>query len=110
MWDTHCHVFGDGDSGSGLWYNPRLDEFWRPLDYAQRTLYVNASCTDNSPGRTDRSFADRLLAQCREMAPGFHVLLFAFDWARDDAGRPMLDRSTFRVPDAYVAALAHSHP
>ena len=110
VWDTHCHVFGDGDSGSGLWYNPRLDEFWRPLDYAQRTLYVNASCTDNSPGRTDKSFADRLLAQCREMAPGFHVMLFAFDWARDDAGRPMLDRSTFHVPDAYAAALAHSHP
>lgn len=107
--DTHCHVFGDGDAGSGLWYNPRLDEFWRPLGYAQRALYVNASCTDNSPGRTDQSFVDRLLAQCREMAPGFRVLLFAFDWARDDAGRPVLDRSTFHVPDAYVGALARSH-
>ncbi|HMN76372.1 MAG TPA: hypothetical protein PKC97_09920 [Burkholderiaceae bacterium] len=110
MWDTHCHVFGDGDSGSGLWYNPKLDEFWRPLGYAQRALYINASCTDHSPGRTDRSFADRLLAQCDEMAPGFHVLLFAFDWARDDAGRPMQGKSSFFVPNAYAAALAHAHP
>lgn len=110
VWDTHCHVFGDGDSGSRLWYNPKLDEFWRPLGYAQRALYVNASCTDNSPGRTDKSFADRLLAQCGEMASGFHVLLFAFDWARDDAGRPMLEKSSFFVPDAYAAALAHAHP
>ncbi|HRP27553.1 MAG TPA: amidohydrolase family protein [Burkholderiaceae bacterium] len=108
--DTHCHVFGDGDSGSQLWYNPKLDEFWRPLGYAQRALYVNASCTDNSPGHTDKSFADRLLAQCDEMAPGFQVLLFAFDWARDDAGRPMLEKSSFFVPNAYAAALAHAHP
>lgn len=110
VWDTHCHVFGDGDSGSGLWVNPRLDDFWRPLGYIQRALYVNASCTDNSPGRTDKSFVVRLLADCREMAPGFHVLLFAFDWARDDAGQPMLDRSTFHVPDDYTAGLAQSHP
>lgn len=108
--DTHCHVFGDGDSGSGLWYNPKLDDFWHPLGYVQRALYVNASCTDDSAGRADRSFVERLLAQCREMAPGFHVLLFAFDWARDDAGQPMRERSTFHVPDDYVAALAQQHP
>lgn len=108
--DTHCHVFGDGDSGSGLWYNPKLDEIWRPLGYVQRAVYVNASCTDNSPGRTDTSFAARLLAQCDEMASGFHVLLFAFDWARDANGRPDLERSSFYVPDAYVAQMARSHP
>jgi uncharacterized protein len=33
-------------------------------------------------------------------------LLFAFDWARDDAGRPSAEQSTFYVPDDYCAKLA----
>ena len=110
VWDTHCHVFGNGDSGSGLWFNPRLEQIWQPRGYVQRQFYVNASCVDESPGKADTSFVERLLAQCRAMAPGFHVLLFGFDWARDDAGAPMPDRSTFHVPDDYVAGLAASHP
>ena len=110
VWDTHCHVFGDGDSGSGLWYNPRLNQVWRPKGYVQKSFYVNASCVDESPGNVDRSFVERLLAQCKDMAPGFHVMLFGFDWARNDAGEPMPERSTFYVPDDYVAGLARKHP
>jgi uncharacterized protein len=110
LWDTHCHVFGDGDSGSGLWYNPRMDQIWHPLGYLQRAFYVNASCTDDSRGRADNSFIERLLLQCRGMPPGFRVMLFAFDWARDDSGAPMKERSTFYVPDQYVASLAARHP
>ncbi len=25
VWDVHCHVFGTGDSGSGIWLNPALE-------------------------------------------------------------------------------------
>ncbi len=110
VWDTHCHVFGNGDSGSGLWFNPVLDQFWRPRQYLQREFYVNASCVDMTPGEADKSFVTRLLAQCRGMAPGFHALLFAFDWARDAVGAPLQERSTFYVPDDYVAGLAQRHP
>jgi len=110
VWDTHCHVFGDGDSGSGLWYNPRLEQIWRPRGYVQREFYINASCVDETPGNVDKSFVERLLGKCLGMPPGFHVLLFAFDWARDDAGAPMPERSTFHVPDDYVAKLSNNHP
>ncbi|MFZ4535770.1 amidohydrolase family protein [Propionivibrio sp.] len=110
VWDTHCHVFGNGDSGSGLWFNPRMEQFWHPRSYVQREFYLNASCVDDSPGKVDTSFVERLLAQCRGMAPGFHALLFAFDWARDEAGAPLAERSTFYVPDDFVAGLAFSHP
>ncbi len=110
VWDTHCHVFGNGDSGSGLWFNPTMEQIWNPLGYLQREFYINASCTDDSPGKADRSFVERLLAQCRGMAPGFHVLLFGFDWARDDSGATLADHSTFYVPDDYAAGLAASHP
>jgi mannonate dehydratase len=110
VWDSHCHVFGNGDSGSGLWYNPRLDKIWPPLGYVQRELYVNAACVEMSPGRTDTNYVERMLNQMQAMPGGFHALLFGFDWARDDAGAPMPDRSTFHVPDDYVAGLAASHP
>ena len=110
VWDTHCHVFGDGDSGSELWFNPDLEKLSNPRGYVQREFYINASCIDERPGKIDNSFVQRLLAQCRGMAGGFNALLFGFDWARDDAGAPMRERSTFHVPDAYVASLAAAHP
>jgi uncharacterized protein len=110
VWDTHCHVFGNGDSGSGLWFNPRMEQMWRAVEYMQRAFYLNASCTIDAPGKVDASFVARLLAQSDEMAVGFHALLFAFDWARDDAGSPLQDRSTFYVPDEYVAGLAQRYP
>jgi len=110
VWDAHCHAFGDGESGSGLWFSPRMTKIWRPVGYTQKAFYVNASCVDEFDGKADKSFVERLLAQCRAMAPGFRVLLFGFDWARDDSGTPMEERSTFHVPDDYVARLAASHP
>lgn len=110
VWDMHCHVFGDGDSGSGLWFNPRMDRIWNTLAYLQKAFYVNAACVDESPGKTDTSFVQRLLLQCRGMAPGFRAVLFAFDWARDDAGAPMREQSTFYVPDDYAAGLAARYP
>ena len=70
---------------------------------------INASCCDESAGRADASFVERLLAQRRALAPGFKVMLFGFDWARDAAGAALPDRSTFHVPDNYGAGLAQKH-
>jgi len=110
VWDTHCHVFGTGDSASGLWINPVMERIWQPQQYLQRMFYLNAGCVHDSPGKVDASVVDRLLNQCEAMPAGFHALLFAFDWARDEAGQPVRERSTFFVPDDYVAGLAARHP
>lgn len=110
LWDSHCHVFGNGKSGSGLWVNPLMEHVWRTRRYLQREFFVNAACLDDSPAKHDASFVDRLLEQCRELPGGVRLLLFAFDWARDDAGAPLAERSTFHVPDDYVAGLAQRHP
>ena len=110
VWDVHCHVFGSGDSGSGLWFNPLMNHVWRTREYLQRAFYLNAACVDEASGQVDASFVERLLAQVGAMPPGFHALLFAFDWARDDTGTPVQERSTFYVPDDYVANLALRHP
>jgi mannonate dehydratase len=110
VWDVHCHVVGTGDSGKGIWINPAMERIWQPAQYLQRLFYMNAGCAHNSPGRVDASVVDRLLNQCEAMAPGFRVLLLAFDWARDETGAPVRERSTFYVPDAYAADLAARHP
>ena len=110
VWDVHCHVFGTGDSGSGLWINPIMERIWQPQQYLQRMFYLNAGCVHDSPGNVDASVVDRLLNQCEAMPAGFHALLFAFDWARDEAGQPVRERSTFFVPDDYVAGLAARYP
>lgn len=110
VWDSHCHLIGTGDSGQGIWINPALEKIWQPAQYLQRLFYMNASCAHQSPGRVDASVVDRLLNQCEAMAPGFRTLLLAFDWARDEAGAPLRERSTFHIPDAYAADVAAQHP
>jgi mannonate dehydratase len=110
VWDVHCHVFGNGDSGSGLWINPLMERIWQPQQYLQRMFYLNAGCVHDSPGKVDASVVDRLLNQCEAMPAGFHAMLFAFDWARDEAGEPVRERSTFFVPNDYAAGLAARYP
>ena len=53
VWDVHCHVFGNGDSGSGLWINPLMERIWQPQQYLQRMFYLNAGCVHDSPGKVD---------------------------------------------------------
>jgi mannonate dehydratase len=110
VWDTHLHVIGDGDSGSGLWFNPRMSSLWNPQEYLRRKIYINASCIDDRPGRVDLSFVEHLVQQCRAMAPGFKVMLFAFDWARDEAGAPVRELSTYHAGDEHIGALAQKYP
>ena len=36
VWDCHAHLVGTGDSGSGIWINPKMQSLLHPLQYAQR--------------------------------------------------------------------------
>jgi uncharacterized protein len=110
IWDVHCHLFGNGDSGAGLWFNPAMETLLRPQQFVQRLFYMNAGCVHDSPGHVDASVVDRLRNQCAALPVGAKLLLLAFDWARDEQGESTRDRSTFYVPDAYAAAVAASDP
>ena len=110
VWDTHVHVIGDGDSGSGLWFNPRMSRPWHLQEYVRRKIYINAACIDDRAGRVDLSFMDHLLAQCQAMPAGFKTLLFAFDWARDEHGAPLQEVSTYHASDEHIGALAAKYP
>lgn len=110
VWDSHAHLFGTGDSGQGLWVNPQMESLLSPLQLVQRLFYLNASCAHDAPGRVDESVIERLLNLVDGLRPGVKLVLFAFDWAHDDEGRHLPERSTFHVPDAYARRVAQGHP
>ena len=59
LWDSHCHLIGTGDSGSGMWVNPAMKSLMHPIQWLQRAFYLNASCTSDD-GRSDLHYVERL--------------------------------------------------
>ena len=110
VWDAHCHLFGNGDSGSGLWFNPAMAKLGHPTLFARRLFYLNGACVDATPGKVDTSIVARLEDQLDAMPKGVSVILLAFDWFHDERGAPVRERSAFYVPDARAAALAKARP
>jgi len=110
VWDSHAHLMGDGDSRSGIYVNPRMDSVLNPTLYARRLFFLNAGCVHDAPGSVDRSYVERLHNLADGMRPGFKILLFAFERAHDEQGRPDLDETAFYVPDAYARDVAKAHP
>lgn len=108
--DTHAHLLGTGDSGSGCTVHPSLHQWWHPLEVLRRKGILNAACVDEDAPSIDRAYVERLVALAAEFPAGARWWLFAFDRAHDDAGRPDPDHSTFHVPDAYAARIAREHP
>lgn len=110
VWDVHAHLAGVGDGGSGVTISERMLSPLHPLEYLQRLFYLNAGCAHEAPGRVDASFVDRLHNLADGMAPGFKLLLFAFDRTHDQAGRPLPEQTAFHVPDAYARDVARGNP
>ncbi|MBD5804820.1 Amidohydrolase [Azoarcus sp. Aa7] len=110
VWDCHTHLAGIGDGGSGITISPTMMSPLHPLQYLQRLFYLNAGCAHEAPGRVDQSYVERLHNLMDGMAPGFKLMLFAFDRAHDEAGRAQPERSAFFVPDAYARDVARVAP
>ncbi len=110
MWDSHAHLIGNGDAASGIYVNPRMESVLNPTLYARRLFFLNGGCVHDAPGSVDRSYVERLHNLADGMRPGFKVLLFAFERAHDEQGRPNLDETAFYVPDAYARDVARAHP
>jgi uncharacterized protein len=110
VWDCHAHLFGNGDSGGGVWMNPSMYSLASPAQYVQRLFYMNAGCVHDAPGQVDRSVVARLENLVEGLRPGVKVMLFAFDWCHDESGRLLREASAFHVPNAYAAGVARAHP
>ncbi len=110
VWDCHVHLAGIGDGDSGIRVSDRMMSPWHPVEYVQRIFYMNAGCAHEAPGRVDQSFVERLHNLMEGMAPGFKLLLFAFEQAHDAAGRPLPRHSAFYVPNAWARRVAQAEP
>jgi mannonate dehydratase len=107
--DTHAHLLGTGDSGSGCTVHASLHQWWQPREVIRRKGILNAACIDeDTVASVDRAYVERLQALAADFPAGARWWLFAFDRAHDDAGRPAPEWTTFHVPDAYAAAVAAS--
>ncbi len=110
VWDSHVHLAGLGDGGSGIEIGRQLSSLRHPLHYAQRLFYLNASGAHRAPGQVDATYAGRLLSLCDAMPAGFKALLFAFDRFHDEAGQANRERTAFYIPNEWAARLAAAFP
>lgn len=110
VWDCHVHIAGTGDSASGITTSPEMESLLHPVQFAQRLFYLNAGCAHEAPGRVDQSYVERLHNLVDGLRPGAKLLLFAFERAHDDAGRPLPERTAFHVPNDYARELARRSP
>jgi predicted TIM-barrel fold metal-dependent hydrolase len=110
VWDSHAHLVGTGDSGSGIVVNPRMESLMHPGQYARRLFFLNAGCAHDAAGSVDRAYVERIRNLLDGMRPGVKLLLYAFDRAHDEHGAPDHEASGFFVPDAYARDVARAHP
>jgi len=54
VWDCHTHLIGTGDSGSGLWVNPQMQSLRNPIQWLQRSFYLNAYAASLAQAHPDR--------------------------------------------------------
>lgn len=109
FWDMHCHLLGNGDSGSGCYLHPSLTSGFDLVERARRRVILDAACVDPDSASVDQAYVLRLLALAEGFPAGTRFLLFAFEQAHDAAGAADRDRTTVHVPDRHAAAVAAAH-
>jgi uncharacterized protein len=110
VWDSHAHLIGTGDAGSGIYVNPQTESLLNPGQYARRLFFMNAGCVHDAKGSVDLAYVDRLRNLLDGMRQGAKVVLFAFDRAHDEQGAPDLEHTMFYVPNEYTRDVAKRHP
>ena len=110
VWDSHSHLLGTGDSGSGITVNPQTDSLLNPGQYARRLFFLNAGCAHESAGSVDRAYVERMRNLVDGLRRGAKMVLFAFERAHHEDGTPDIDHTIFHVPDSYARDIARKFP
>jgi predicted TIM-barrel fold metal-dependent hydrolase len=109
VWDSHVHLIGTADSGSGLWVNPDMKSMKHPVQWVQRAFYLNAICTPDG-GQSDQVYIERLSQLLYQLPTGVKLMLLAFDYFHNENGERSLEASAFYTPNEYAATLALLNP
>lgn len=111
VWDSHVHLVGTGDSGSGIVVHPGMNSLLDPGQYARRLFFMNAGCVHAAaPGAVDDAYVARMRNLAAALRPGARLLLFAFERTHDAQGRVLWDKSGFYVPNSYARDVARAYP
>ena len=110
LWDSHTHLIGTGDAGSGIYVNPRTESLLDPGQYARRLFFLNAGCVHDATGSVDLAYVDRMRNLIDGLRPGVKMLLFAFERAYDEHGAPDPEHTIFHIPNDYARDVARRHP
>ena len=101
----------DDDGENGPWIGEQMRSPLRnPLQYVRYRIFLNASCVRRDDEDPSAAFLDRLLSCHRATAPGFRLMLLAFDQVHDAGGQARPETSAFHVPNAYARAVAARYP
>jgi mannonate dehydratase len=65
--DTHAHLLGNGDAGSGCTIHPSMHHWWRPTEVLRRRVILNASCVPPDARSIDRAYVERLQTLARTL-------------------------------------------
>ena len=107
--DSHLHVVGTGDTDSGIWLHPDMQNPLQLLQYVRFKFYMNATCMqDNQP--VDEQYVKHLLQLQADFPAGAKFMLLAFDYRHDEQGRVIKDKSPFAIPNEYAAQLVKQNP
>jgi mannonate dehydratase len=109
VWDAHSHLIGSGDSGSGIFVNPRTESLLDPGQYARRLFFLNAGCVHDATGGVDVAYVDRMRNLLDGMRRGTKLVLFAFERAYDERGAPDIAHTMFHIPNEYARDIAKKH-
>jgi mannonate dehydratase len=110
FWDSHSHLIGTGDSGSGVYVNPRTESLLDPGQYARRLFFLNAGCVHDATGSVDLAYVDRMRNLLEGMKEKTKLVLFAFERAYDERGEPDAAHTIFHIPNDYARDVARRHP
>jgi mannonate dehydratase len=110
FWDSHSHLIGTGDSGSGIFVNPATDSLLNPGQYARRLFFLNAGCAHDTGEGVDRAYVDRMRNLLEGLRPGTRMVLYAFERAHDERGERDNAHTMLHIPDSYARDVARRHP
>lgn len=108
--DTHLHIVGLGNSGSGIWVNPEMKDWFGNLKKFNRfNVYMTASGVDEED-QADEQYVERLIDLMKNQPHLIPAYTLAFDYHYRKDGTKDLHHSEFYVPNEYVWKLSQQHP
>lgn len=106
--DSHLHIVGTGDTDSGIWLHPDMQNPLQLAQYVRFKFYMNAACVKGEHN-VDQQYVDHLLRLHNDFPTDAKFMLLAFDYRHNEQGETLKDKSPFAVPNEYAAQLAKQH-